>query len=234
MHVIVARADNHPPMLDKSQYNSWKSLMLLYIKGKEQGKDLYDSVINGPFQYGTVEVPRTKTTLLFIRERTYDDLTDKEKIHKACDIRATNIVLQGLQPDESESKLYDEFDAFTLEKGETIHSYYLRFAQLINDMNMTGMSMKPLMIILLQDLKSGRSECRRWRKEKFSRISKGIECHRAWTHKHTRKSWENLLNGGVPRKPDTATEKGYSLGHKVSKVKEVESEEWRRLLLQQM
>ncbi|GJT90739.1 hypothetical protein Tco_1079584 [Tanacetum coccineum] len=99
VHVIVARADNHPPMLDKSQYNSWQSLMLLYIKGKEHGKDLYDSVINGPFQYGTVEVPRTETTLLFTRERTYDDLTDKEKIHEVCDLRAMNIVLQGLPPD---------------------------------------------------------------------------------------------------------------------------------------
>ncbi|GJV01033.1 hypothetical protein Tco_1330303 [Tanacetum coccineum] len=97
-HVVAAGVDNRPPMLNNSQYNSWKSRILPYIKGKEHGKDLYDSVINGPFQYGTVEVPETKTTLPIIRERTYDDLTDKEKILEACDIRATNIVLQGLPP----------------------------------------------------------------------------------------------------------------------------------------
>ncbi|GJS85019.1 hypothetical protein Tco_0751560 [Tanacetum coccineum] len=99
-----------------------------------------------------------------------------ENIHEACDIRATNIVLQGLPQDfynlvnhhteakeiwdrvkllikgselslqERESKLYDEFDTFTLEKGETIHSYYLRFVKLINDMHTIGMSMQLLQV----------------------------------------------------------------------------------------
>ncbi|GJT89594.1 hypothetical protein Tco_1078439 [Tanacetum coccineum] len=125
--------------------------MLLYIRGKEHGKDLLDSVLNGPFQYGTIEVPGTPTSPASTRPRTYDNLTNKEKIHEECDIRATNIVLQGLQPDvytlvnhhtvakeiwdrvklliegtklllqERESKLYNEFDRFTSEKGETIH-----------------------------------------------------------------------------------------------------------------
>ncbi|GKA91903.1 hypothetical protein Tco_0813828 [Tanacetum coccineum] len=81
----------------------------------------------------------------------YENLTNKEKIREACDTRAANIVLQGLPLDvysiEKESKVYDEFDTFTLEKGETIHSYYLRYAQLINDMNTIGMSMKSLQVI---------------------------------------------------------------------------------------
>ncbi|GJS21388.1 hypothetical protein Tco_0450020 [Tanacetum coccineum] len=92
-------ADNRPPMLNKSQYNSWQSRMLLYIKGKEHGKQLYDSVINGPFKYRTVEVPRTPTTPASIRDITYDDLTEAKNIREACDIRATNIVLQGLPQD---------------------------------------------------------------------------------------------------------------------------------------
>ncbi|GKB59225.1 hypothetical protein Tco_0915411 [Tanacetum coccineum] len=37
---------------------------------------------------------------------------------------------------ERESMLYDEFDKVTYELGETIHSYYLRYAKLINDMKM--------------------------------------------------------------------------------------------------
>ncbi|GKC20891.1 hypothetical protein Tco_1397474, partial [Tanacetum coccineum] len=73
--------------------------MKLYIRGKEHGKDILNSVLNGPFKYGTVEVPGTPTTAAYMRERTYEDLTDKEKIHKECDISATNIVLQGLPPD---------------------------------------------------------------------------------------------------------------------------------------
>ncbi|GJV22419.1 hypothetical protein Tco_1371439 [Tanacetum coccineum] len=113
---------------------------------KEHGKDLHDSVLNGPFQYGTVEVPGTPTIAAYMREKTYEDLTNKEKIQEECDIRATNIVLQGLPLDvynlvnhhtvakeiwdrvklliegtelslqERESKLYNEFDRFTSEK----------------------------------------------------------------------------------------------------------------------
>ncbi|GJY72191.1 hypothetical protein Tco_0475894 [Tanacetum coccineum] len=125
---------------------------------KENGKQFYDSVINGPLQYRTVEVLATPTLLQTTRQITYEDLTKAEKIHESCDIRATNIVLQYLPPDvyslvnyhivskeiwdkvkllikgselslqERESNLYNEFDTFTSEKGETIHSYYLRFS----------------------------------------------------------------------------------------------------------
>nr|GEV18757.1 hypothetical protein [Tanacetum cinerariifolium] len=89
-NMIVAGADNHTFMLEKSMYNSWKSHMKLYIRGKEHDKDLIDSVLKGPFKYGIVVedgIPRTKT---------YEELTDKEKIYEEYDIRATNIVLQCL------------------------------------------------------------------------------------------------------------------------------------------
>nr|GEW78779.1 hypothetical protein [Tanacetum cinerariifolium] len=80
-------------MLEKSQYNSWQSHMLLYRQGKEQDKELYDSVINGPFQFGTIDVPTTPTTPAYKIDRTYDDIIDKMKIREACDIRETNVVL---------------------------------------------------------------------------------------------------------------------------------------------
>ncbi|GKG22934.1 hypothetical protein Tco_0388237, partial [Tanacetum coccineum] len=47
---------------------------------------------------------------------------------------------------ERESMIYDEFDKFTSEPGESIHSYYMRYAKLINDMNMIPMSMSPMQI----------------------------------------------------------------------------------------
>ncbi|GKB15623.1 hypothetical protein Tco_0849546 [Tanacetum coccineum] len=83
-------------MLDKTRYSSWASRMLLYIKGKENGKLLVDSVLNRPFKYGTVTEPGTTTTPITVRDRRYDELTDAEKIHEAYDIKATNIILQGL------------------------------------------------------------------------------------------------------------------------------------------
>ncbi|GJT45040.1 hypothetical protein Tco_0953755 [Tanacetum coccineum] len=47
---------------------------------------------------------------------------------------------------ERASMLYDEFDKFTSEPGESIHSYYLRYAKLINDMNMIPMHMSNMQI----------------------------------------------------------------------------------------
>ncbi|GJU01716.1 retrovirus-related pol polyprotein from transposon TNT 1-94 [Tanacetum coccineum] len=137
-NVIVAGTNNRPFMLDKTQYSSWASRMLLNIKGKENRKLLVNSVLNGPFKYGTVTVPGTQTTPATVRARTYDELTDIAKIRESCDIKATNI--------ERESKLYDEFDMFTSVSEETIYTYYLRFAQLINDMHSIRMTMKPIQI----------------------------------------------------------------------------------------
>ncbi|GKB28429.1 hypothetical protein Tco_0867830 [Tanacetum coccineum] len=129
-NVIVAWADNRPPMLDKTLYSSWAIHMLLYIKGKENRKLLVDSVLNRPFKYGTVIVPGTQTTPATVQDKTYDELTYAEKLHDSYDIKATNIVLQGSPQDiynmERESNLYDEFDMFTSVPGETILSYNLR------------------------------------------------------------------------------------------------------------
>ncbi|GJR62866.1 hypothetical protein Tco_1505028 [Tanacetum coccineum] len=47
---------------------------------------------------------------------------------------------------ECESKLYVKFDRFISEPGESIHSYYLRYSKLINDMNMIKISMSNMQI----------------------------------------------------------------------------------------
>ncbi|GKE16799.1 hypothetical protein Tco_1424376, partial [Tanacetum coccineum] len=72
--------------------------------------------------------------------KKYAELSDAKKIQADCDMKATNIILQGLLADiyslhERECKMYDAFDKFTHIKEETRHKYYLRFTQLINDMN---------------------------------------------------------------------------------------------------
>ncbi|GJU43381.1 hypothetical protein Tco_1200647 [Tanacetum coccineum] len=87
-NVIVTGVDNRPPMLEKTNYNSWASRMLLYIKGKENGDLLVDLVLNGPFQLGTIEVPGNANTPATFRERTHADLTEEEKLHSSVDIKA--------------------------------------------------------------------------------------------------------------------------------------------------
>nr|GEZ12159.1 hypothetical protein [Tanacetum cinerariifolium] len=54
-------------------------------------------------------------------------------------IEGTELTLQ-----ERESKLYDEVNRFTSELGESIHSYYWRYAKLINDINIIKMTMTPI------------------------------------------------------------------------------------------
>ncbi|GKF45760.1 hypothetical protein Tco_0135562, partial [Tanacetum coccineum] len=96
------------------------------------------------------------------RKERLEDLKGDDKLHYDSDIKVVNILLLGLLVDiynlkeilegtqitkqEHESMLYDEFDKFTSEPGESIHSYYLRFAKLINDMNMILLTMTPMQI----------------------------------------------------------------------------------------
>nr|GEU39635.1 retrovirus-related Pol polyprotein from transposon TNT 1-94 [Tanacetum cinerariifolium] len=140
--MIVVGAKNRPPMLDKTIYNSWQSRMLLYLKGKKNGRMMLESIENGPLVYPTIEDNGT------IQPKKYAELSEQEKLQDDCDIQTTNNVLQGteLSYQERECKLYNEFDKFTSIKGETLHEYYLRFAQLINDMHIIGVTMQQVQV----------------------------------------------------------------------------------------
>nr|GEZ05260.1 hypothetical protein [Tanacetum cinerariifolium] len=95
-----------------------------------------------------------------------------EAIQADCDVKATNIILQPLPPEiyalvsmhkvakdlweriqmlmqgtsltkqERECKLYDAFDKFAYQKGETLRDFYLRFSLLLNVMNMYNMKLE--------------------------------------------------------------------------------------------
>ncbi|GJY70012.1 retrovirus-related pol polyprotein from transposon TNT 1-94 [Tanacetum coccineum] len=78
-NVIVVWADNYPPMLDKSMYTSGKSHMILYTRGKEHGRIILNSILNKPLVYGTIEVDGVTRT------KTYEELSDQEKLQDDCD-----------------------------------------------------------------------------------------------------------------------------------------------------
>ncbi|GJY73326.1 hypothetical protein Tco_0477757 [Tanacetum coccineum] len=169
-YMILSGADNFLPMLDKDLYDSWKSRMELYLQNREQGRMILESVEHGPLIWPTVEEN------VVIRTKKYVELFATEKIQADCDMKATNIILQGLPADiyslmnhhrvakdlservqlrmqgssltkhERECKLYDAFDKFTHIKGESLHKYYLRFTQLINDMNIYNMKMEQFQV----------------------------------------------------------------------------------------
>ncbi|GJW43337.1 hypothetical protein Tco_0072136 [Tanacetum coccineum] len=83
-----------------------------------------------------------------IRTKKYAELSATEKIQDDCDLKATNIILQGtsLTKQERKYKLYDAFDKFTHIKEESLHQYYLRFTQLINDMNIYKIKMEQFQV----------------------------------------------------------------------------------------
>ncbi|GJZ43835.1 hypothetical protein Tco_0591090 [Tanacetum coccineum] len=174
--IQCAGSDTRPPMLDRTDFESWQQRIRLYCLGKDNGENIMKSINEGPFHMGTVsDVIAAGTEGAVqqgpVRARVLNDLSAEEKERYKADIRATNILLQGipkdiyslinhytdakdiwdnvkmilegseLTKDDRESQLYDEFEHFRQIKGETIHGYYVRFTKLINDMRNIKMTM---------------------------------------------------------------------------------------------
>nr|GEV74391.1 hypothetical protein [Tanacetum cinerariifolium] len=91
--MILSGADNRPLMLDKDLYDSWKSQMELYMQNKEHRRMILESIEHGHVIWPTIEENGV------IRTKKYDELSVAEKIQADCDMKATNIILQGLHAD---------------------------------------------------------------------------------------------------------------------------------------
>ncbi|GJV35669.1 retrovirus-related pol polyprotein from transposon TNT 1-94 [Tanacetum coccineum] len=174
--IQCAGSDTRPPMLDRTDFESWQQRIRLYCLGKDNGENIMKSIKEGPFHMGTVSdviAGGTEGAVQQgpVRARVLNDLSAEEKERYKADIRATNILLQGipkdiyslinhytdakdiwenvkmilegseLTKDDRESQLYDEFEHFCQNKGETIQGYYVRFTKLINDMRNIKMTM---------------------------------------------------------------------------------------------
>ncbi|GJU93424.1 hypothetical protein Tco_1318180 [Tanacetum coccineum] len=102
--IQCAGSDTRPPMLDKTDFVSWQQRIRLYCRGKDNGVNILKSIDEGPFQMGTtrvivVEGAEGSLNLGPERPRVYSDLSQDEKDRYNADIRATNIILQGLPKD---------------------------------------------------------------------------------------------------------------------------------------
>nr|GEV32130.1 hypothetical protein [Tanacetum cinerariifolium] len=136
---ILSGADNHSPMLEKDMYDTWKSRMELYMLNIQHGRMISESIENGPLLWPTVKENGAT------RPKKYSELSATKAIQADCDVKATNIILQGLPPKFyalRECKLYDEFDKFAYKKGESLRDFYLRFSLLLNDMNIYNMKLE--------------------------------------------------------------------------------------------
>nr|GEU65055.1 retrovirus-related Pol polyprotein from transposon TNT 1-94 [Tanacetum cinerariifolium] len=87
---ILSGADNCPPMLKKDMHDSWKSKMELYMMNRQHGRMILESGENGPLLWPIVK--ENEVT----RPKKYSELSATEAIQADCDVKATNIILQGL------------------------------------------------------------------------------------------------------------------------------------------
>ncbi|GJR93723.1 integrase, catalytic region, zinc finger, CCHC-type containing protein [Tanacetum coccineum] len=130
-----------------------KQRIRLYCRGKENGVNILKSIDEGPFQIGTFRETLAEGTegslhLGLERPRVYCDLLPEDKERYNANIRATNILLQGLPKDIYSliNHYTDAKDIWDNNKGETIHDYYVRFTKLINDIRNIKMTMSRMQL----------------------------------------------------------------------------------------
>ncbi|GKB64007.1 hypothetical protein Tco_0920193 [Tanacetum coccineum] len=87
---LLSGGDNKPPMLENHLYDSWKSRMELYMMNRTHGRMILALVEKGPLVWPTITVDGVT------RPKEYTKLTPAEAIQANCDIKAINIILQGL------------------------------------------------------------------------------------------------------------------------------------------
>nr|GEX96918.1 hypothetical protein [Tanacetum cinerariifolium] len=102
---ILSGADNHPPMLEKDMHDLWKSKMELYMMNRQHERMILECIENGPLLWPTVEENGVT------RPKKYSELSAAEAIQADCDVKATNIILQGLPPEIYALKGDDPIDA---------------------------------------------------------------------------------------------------------------------------
>nr|GFB91546.1 hypothetical protein [Tanacetum cinerariifolium] len=147
--------------------------MELYMLNRQHDRIILKSVEQGPLIWPSVEVEGVT------RLKKYCELSAVEFIQADCNVKATNIILQGLPPkvyalvsthkvakelweriqmlmqgtsltkQERECKLYDAFDKFAYQKGETLHEFYLIFSLLLNEMNMYNMKLEQFQLNMI-------------------------------------------------------------------------------------
>ncbi|GJZ10077.1 hypothetical protein Tco_0544836 [Tanacetum coccineum] len=146
--IQCAGSDTRPPMLDKADFASWQQRIRLYCRGKDNGVNILKSIDEGPFQMYNADIRATNIILQGLPKDIYsliNHYTDAKDIWDNV-----KMLLEGseLTKEDRESQLYDDFEHFHQNKGETIHDYYVRFAKHINDMRNIKMTMSKIQLNL--------------------------------------------------------------------------------------
>nr|GEZ08663.1 hypothetical protein [Tanacetum cinerariifolium] len=120
-------------MLDRTDFASWQQHIRLYCRGKE--KERYNAHIRA-----------TNILLQWLPKDIYTLINHYTNAEDIWD--NVKMLLEGskLTKGDRESQLYDDFEHFRQNKGETIHDYYVWFAKLIIDMRNIKMNMSRMQL----------------------------------------------------------------------------------------
>nr|GEY86727.1 hypothetical protein [Tanacetum cinerariifolium] len=129
-------------MLNKENYVPWSSCLLCYAKSRPNGKLIHNSIINGPYVRRMIPEPGDTNREVYVNEtfhvQTDDELNVKEHKQIKADDQAIQIILLGPLEDiyiaEKKAKLFNEWERFTSNEGESIESYSHHFLKLMNDL----------------------------------------------------------------------------------------------------
>nr|GEZ09807.1 hypothetical protein [Tanacetum cinerariifolium] len=117
--IYAAGSKSRPPMLNKENYVPWSSRLLRYVKSRPNGKLIHNSIINGPYVRRMISEPGVDSC------KTAQEIWLRvQQMMKGFDI--------GIQ--EKKAKLFNEWERFTSNEGESIESYYHCFLKLMNDL----------------------------------------------------------------------------------------------------
>nr|GEZ56566.1 hypothetical protein [Tanacetum cinerariifolium] len=115
--IYAAGFENRPHMLNKENYVPWSSRLLrrMILEPGDSNR----------------EVPVNET----FHVQTDDELTEKELKQSEADDQDIQIIRLGLPEDiYATAKLFNQWERFTSNDGESIESYYHRFLKLMNDL----------------------------------------------------------------------------------------------------
>nr|GEX26103.1 hypothetical protein [Tanacetum cinerariifolium] len=129
--IQAAGSDTHPPMLDRTDYDSWSQRIWLYCRRKENGIYILQSIDHGPFELGTTRDTLGATPeggVLLGTERPRTTMSE-------C------FLLDLSSPKKTENLNCMIFERFKMFPGENINDYYVRFHKLVNDMRNIRMTM---------------------------------------------------------------------------------------------
>ncbi|GKD93686.1 hypothetical protein Tco_1373523 [Tanacetum coccineum] len=138
-NIYATGFENRSPMLNNENYVPWSSFLLRYTKSRPNGKLIYNSIINGPYDRRMIPEPSDAAREVLVpetfHEQTDDELMKAEIKQMEADDQAIQTILLGsdIRILEKKAKLFNEWERFTSTDGESIESYYHRFSKLMND-----------------------------------------------------------------------------------------------------